>query len=349
MNEPERSPPEGADPPAASLRAVQVFLGVALVAVAFAVPARPSPSVEASFGGGDDPCVAQIVGLVEAQVLWFDGTPFFGREDFSDTTHLYVTEAGAPDPTRHVGPDRLDNLGETSVDDPDAPSEKEAMEGALADGAFADMPVLVRSGQFYNFTDANGFTWNVTEAYMDVGDDGRYQAHPDRDPSGDVEADSSAREGTKRFYTWIVSLDETRDDNNIGVPGDIGDGGEYNFATRVNTTKFTNDTREESAQTVTHANSTSTNGTNVCHPDHEHVHEEYEADLWLGRQPDLFEVDCEPAHAAWATFMAQHTGRGDPTENPFPYLDVPEADANLTASYRGGTCAADDATDGGET
>lgn len=335
MNDPPRSPPTGEDPTATSLRLAPVLLGVALVAVAFAVPARPQASVQASFGGGDDPCVAQIVGLVQAQVLWFDGTPFFDRRDFTDATHLYVTESGAPDPTHHVGPDTLASLDEDGARD-------------ASETGSLDMPVLVRSGQFYNFTDANGVTWNVTEAYMDVGPKLRDQLRDTGLQHGEPHGNASADAGTLRYYTWIVQIDETRDDANIGVPGDIGEGGEYNFASRVNTTKFTNETREESAETVTHTNSTSTTGTDVCHPDHDHVHRQYEADVWLGRQPDTFDVDCEPLHAVSADLLATYDGPEDPLEGFPSWPGIPEAEANLTASYRGDTCGTVDLPEGQE-
>jgi hypothetical protein len=329
MTAPRSSPREGEATPAAARRVVQVLLGVALVALALAAPVRPQSDVEVRFGGnGTSPCLAQVAGLVESQVLWFNGVPFFERRDFTGDTHLYVTEKGSPDPTNHLSPEALAGLSDAQLRN-------------MSEAHWEKMPFLVRSGTWYNFTDANGVEWNVTEAFFDVGVDSRSEtgdpeAFVDGDPEVNVRGDGDGRVGTKRYFVWIVQLDEVRDDQNMGVPADIGDMGEYNFATRVNTSKFTADTREASGTYASHgANATADRpeAEPGCHPDHNHTHRQYQADVWLGQDPDLVPLDCEPVHGVSAAALAQFSlGGRDPTVN---------------GSERGGTCTGINGTEVG--
>lgn len=308
MSPPDASPRERGEQNAVSRRLVQVLLGVALVTVAFAAPVRPHSDAGVHWGGGDDTCLAQVVGLVESQVLWFDGIPFFERTDGQGDTYLYVTEAGAPDPTHHVGPGTFDAIRADAAEN-----------GTTVE---PEAPFLVRSGTHYDFTDANNVTWNVTEAYFDVP---AHETNRDHESSRDhAKANDSARGPANRYFVWIVRVGEERQDENIGVPTDVGDGGSYNFATRVNTTKFTTPTREE-GRNVTHENGTSTMGSDLCHPEHTHHHRRYEAGLWVGRSPDLVPLDCEPVHEVDASFFAEY--------------DAFSADGpHVEGTVRGGTC-----------
>ncbi|HVL87746.1 MAG TPA: hypothetical protein VM681_07075 [Candidatus Thermoplasmatota archaeon] len=72
---------------------------------------------------GFDPCLAAIVGLVRARVMWFNDMVLFSRPAADGSAYVYAVEQGAPDPRER----------------------------------------LLYENDRYEFTDPNGVSWKVVE------------------------------------------------------------------------------------------------------------------------------------------------------------------------------------------
>lgn len=90
-------------------------------------------------GKGYDPCLASIAGILKTEVRWFNDMVLVTRYG-GKGTFVYITEAGAPDPTLQ--------------------------------------PALFSEGVSFDFRDPNGVNWHVEEAFME-GTAGGYSTTPE--------------------------------------------------------------------------------------------------------------------------------------------------------------------------
>jgi hypothetical protein len=295
------------------IRSVAALVAVAVIGASVAVPALgPGDRSHTIVTGhvsftdlaGLDPCLSAVAGLVTGDnIKWFDDS-IFHQETF-EGKYIYASEAQAGNPTAHV---RFDDSGPLEQD---AEEIEENVDEEPAD------KVLVRSGVWYNFTDPNHRYWNVTEVFWDQG----ARADPDgatnivdADTDGaSVSTEANASAQTNRHYAWIVEIGPTRPD---GYPGGLSHD-EYNFVNMVNTCKFS-DEAERAARTQ-HDPGNRTDGetgppgrrhADEAHQE-KHHHEEWDVKLWLGDEPDTFNLDAEPVNEVTVDTVGDFANGGD--------------------------------------
>lgn len=269
---------------------------LAILGAGIVVPATSTPVVTGHTTFVDmeslDPCLGAVAGIVQSQVLWFDDAFLHERTNFENDHWIYASHESAGDPTTHV---RFDNVSNIEENADNQPANK----------------ILVRSGVWYNFTDPNGVTWNVTEVFWDQATE--TSATVDRNESaepGEAASETNASAHTNRHYAWIVQLGPTTTDPYLSGLDSIGD--RYNFVTMVNSCKFSEEAVKESDRHHDAANETYPR---FRHPDRyetNHTHETWTVDLRIGPDPDLVPLDAEPVNEVTRETVASFFTDGDP-------------------------------------
>lgn len=200
---------------------------------------------------GLDPCLAAVVGIVRARVLWFGGQVLFERTSPEGSGFVYAVQNRAPDPREQV---------------------------------------LRPTGQVFTFTDPNGLSWQVSEynftniTQPEV-DGGNYTVTPTQPPFVGVNDPPGVAPGNASgpWYTWVVQVGPSIEDF-------AATGKPYNFVTLVDTCRFQEPALNVTHSEPSPGNWTSSWGNDTTQGQHSagegsHTHRSYDVDLYVGDAP----------------------------------------------------------------